>query len=86
VVRGREAIVQGIVEGSIAWETDPDFGYEVATSVPGVEDLELLEPGRLYRRQGRLAEYEEMVARLQKERAEYLAAYAMLDPAVAAGL
>jgi hypothetical protein len=27
-----------------------------------------------------------MVARLQKERAEYLAAYEMLDPAVAAGL
>src|SRR5690606_40072550 len=26
------AIVQGIVEGTIEWETDPDFGYQVATS------------------------------------------------------
>jgi len=28
------AIVKGIVEGTIGWEQDPDFGYLVATSVP----------------------------------------------------
>jgi phosphoenolpyruvate carboxykinase (ATP) len=85
-IQDSSAIVQGIVEGSIEWVIDPDFGYEIATSVPGVEDDELLQPTRLYKRLGREAEYEEMVARLGKERSEYLAGYPRLDPAVAAGL
>ena len=80
------AIVQGIVEGTIDWETDPDFGYQVATSVPGVSDQEILQPRQLYARQGRMAEHDEMVARLQSERAEYLSRFRALDPIVAAGL
>ena len=63
------------MEGTIDWSADPDFGYDVATSVPGVEDAELLQPVKLYQRLGRAAEYEETVRRLRKERAEYLAAY-----------
>jgi phosphoenolpyruvate carboxykinase (ATP) len=85
-IQDSSAIVQGIVEGTISWETDRDFGYEVASSVPGVDDHELLQPARLYTRQGRDRDYEEMAARLEKERAEYLAAYEMLDPVIAAGL
>src|SRR3954465_14143587 len=38
------AIVKGIAEGTITWEDDPDFGYQVATEVPGVDDEELLQP------------------------------------------
>ncbi|MGH3667724.1 MAG: hypothetical protein ACRDU7_05505, partial [Acidimicrobiia bacterium] len=78
-------IVQGIVEGTVEWATDPDFGYEIASSVPGV-DVELLQPALLYQRLGREAEYQEMVARLGKERSDYLAGYTRLDPSVAAGL
>jgi phosphoenolpyruvate carboxykinase (ATP) len=85
-IQDSSAIVQGIVEGTIEWVVDPDFGYEIALSVPGVEDDELLQSARLYRRLGREAEYEEIVARLGKERSEYLAGYSRLDPAVAAGL
>jgi len=85
-IQDSSAIVQGIVEGTIEWVTDPDFGYEIAASVPGVDDVELLQPVRLYQRLGREAEYEEMVARLGKERSEYLAGYTRLDPSVAAGL
>ncbi|HLV90427.1 MAG TPA: phosphoenolpyruvate carboxykinase [Acidimicrobiia bacterium] len=80
------AIVQGIVEGTIEWETDPDFGYQVATSVPGIDDTELLQPRRFYQRTGRSAEYESIVERLKKERAEYLAAYQALHPEIGAGL
>lgn len=80
------AIVQGIVEDTIEWRTDQDFGYEVATAVPGVEDIELLQPRRLYDRQARLAEYESVVARLKKERVEYLSGYTALNPAVLDGL
>jgi phosphoenolpyruvate carboxykinase (ATP) len=80
------AIVQGIVEGTIEWMTDPDFGYEVALSVPGVDDDELLQPRGLYERTGRGDEYDALVARLRKDRIEYLSAYQALDPAILDGL
>jgi len=80
------AIVKGIVEGTIEWRPDPDFGYDTASAAPGVEDSELLAPRRLYERQGRAEEYEAVVSRLKRERAEYLKGYPALDPAVPAGL
>lgn len=73
------AIVQGIVEGSIEWTSDPDFGYEVATSVPGVDDIEILQPRRLYERLGRTDEYNATVERVKRERREYLASFDGLD-------
>ena len=80
------AIVQGIVEGTISWTTDQDFGYDMAVSVPGVEDIELLQPRRLYERQHRLEEYEALVGSLKKERVEYLNGYEALNPSVSDGL
>jgi phosphoenolpyruvate carboxykinase (ATP) len=76
------AVVLGIVTGAIEWTPDPDFGYEVATSVPGIDDPEILQPRRLYHRQGRLDEYDAMVARLKRERKEYLASFPGLDESV----
>ncbi|HVB14391.1 MAG TPA: phosphoenolpyruvate carboxykinase [Candidatus Dormibacteraeota bacterium] len=76
------ALVKAIAEGTIHWERDPDFGYEVATSVPGIDDPELLQPRRLYQRQGRTAEHQTIVERLRRERAEYLANYPGLDPEI----
>lgn len=80
------AIVQGIVEGTIEWQTDQDFGYDIATSIPGVADPDLLQPRHLYLSQGRLEEYQSVVERLKKERVEYLSAYLALHPAVLEGL
>ncbi len=80
------AIVQGIVEGTIEWLTDPDFGYEVATAVQGVDDPDILDPRGYYARTGRQSEYEGVVARLKKERAEYLTGYPALDPSITTGL
>jgi phosphoenolpyruvate carboxykinase (ATP) len=76
------AIVQGIVEDSIQWQTDPDFGYEIAMSLPGIDDTEILQPRRLYERQGRMAEYGAMVERIKKERREYLLSFPGLDEAI----
>jgi phosphoenolpyruvate carboxykinase (ATP) len=76
------AMVAAIVSGAIEWAADPDFGYEVAASVPGIDDIEILQPRRLYERQGRLAEYEAMVARIKQERRDYLASFAGLDEAI----
>ncbi len=80
------AIVQGIVEGTISWQKDGDFGYDVAASVQGVTDIELLQPRRLYEGQDRLEEYQSIVARLKRERVEYLNGYPALHPAVSDGL
>jgi phosphoenolpyruvate carboxykinase (ATP) len=62
------AVVKGVAEGTISWTEDPDFGYLLAAAVPGVDDLELLQPRALYERQGRIDEYDEMVERLKRER------------------
>ncbi len=85
-ISSSSAIVKGIVEGSIKWKPDHDFGYEVAVSVPGIETDEILQPRSLYERLGRLEEYENTVARLKKERVEYLNAFEALNPAVRDGL
>jgi phosphoenolpyruvate carboxykinase (ATP) len=69
------AIVKAIAEQTIKWDEDSEFGYEVATDVPGIDDDELLQPRRLYERQGRTDEYQEFVARFKRERAEHLAKY-----------
>jgi len=69
------AIVKAVAEGTISWERDPDFGYEVAVAVPGIDDPELLRPRLLYERTGRADEYLVWVARLKRERAEFLASF-----------
>jgi len=76
------AIVQGIAQGTISWEVDPVFGYEVATSVPGVDDIEILQPRRLYARQGRMDEYTAVADRMKAERREYLSSFPGLDEAI----
>lgn len=76
------AIVQAIVQETIAWETDPDFGYEVATSLPGIDDAEILRPRLLYERQGRMDEYTAMVDRMKRERRDYLNSFPGLDEAI----
>ena len=79
-------MVQGIVEGTIDWVKDPDFGYDIAVSVLGIDDIELLQPLRLYERQDRGETYRDYVQRLKKERDAYLADFTALDPTVGAGL
>src|SRR5258708_9949606 len=76
------AIVQGIVEGTIEWTEDGDFGYEIATSVPGVDDIEILQPRRLYERTGRTGEDDAMAGKLKRERGQYLASFAGLGPSL----
>lgn len=76
------AVQEGIVNGTIEWEEDPDFGYLVAASIPGFDDLELLQPRRLYEAQGRADEYCEIVATLKQQRETYLAGFTRLDRSI----
>ncbi|HHC09051.1 MAG TPA: phosphoenolpyruvate carboxykinase [Actinobacteria bacterium] len=81
-IRHSSTIVQAIVEGSIVWEEDPDFGYLVAAEVPDFDDPELLQPRRLYERQGRLDEYRALVEQLTEERRRYLRSFPGLLPSI----
>jgi phosphoenolpyruvate carboxykinase (ATP) len=78
------AIVKALAEGTIEWERDPDFGYDVAKKVPGIDDgdSDLLQPRKLYESQGRSDEYRQLVERTKKDRIEYLKKWPGLDPAI----
>jgi phosphoenolpyruvate carboxykinase (ATP) len=80
-IRHSSAILQALADGTIQWEPDADFGYEVAARIEGVPD-EILQPKKLYAAQGRVPEYEEWVTRLRAERRAYLEGFAGIDPAI----
>jgi len=71
-IQHSSAAVKAIAEGTIKWEKDPDFGYLVATEVPGIDDADYLQPKKMYARQGRLDEYNQLVAKYNNDRREYL--------------
>ncbi len=75
------AVVKAIAEGTITWTEDPDFGYEIAESVPGFpeEDVDLLQPRRRYEAQGRVDDYDGCVERLKNERTEHFDKFPDLD-------
>jgi phosphoenolpyruvate carboxykinase (ATP) len=54
----------------------------VATSIPDFDDDELLQPRKLYERQDRMDEYQQIVDRLEADRAAYLENYEGLDERV----
>jgi phosphoenolpyruvate carboxykinase (ATP) len=85
-IKHSSAIVKGIAEGTIEWERDPDFGYLVAASVPGIDDEEVLQPRKLYERTGRIDEYRAQVERLKAERAEFLGDFASLSADIVAAV
>jgi phosphoenolpyruvate carboxykinase (ATP) len=85
-IKHSSAIVKGIAEGTIEWERDPDFGYFVASSVPGIDGLDVLQPRRLYDEQGRGAEYRALVERFKAERAEFLRGFPSLSDEIVAAV
>ena len=78
-IKHSSAIVKGIAEGTIEWQRDPDFGYLVASSVPGIGDAEILQPRRLYEQLGRTDEYAALVERFKAERVEFLQKFPSLS-------
>jgi phosphoenolpyruvate carboxykinase (ATP) len=63
------AVLDGEAAGQVEWEQDPDFGFEVAAAVPGVEPPEdgLLLPRLLYTRADRVYEHAAIVPRVRAE-------------------
>ena len=73
------ACVKGIAEQTIVFDEDPDFGYQVASSVPDLDDVERLQPRRLYEAQGRGEDYQAIVERLKSERVTHLQQFTQLS-------
>jgi phosphoenolpyruvate carboxykinase (ATP) len=71
-IQHSSAVVKAIAEGTIQWEKDPDFGYLVATEVPGIDDPDYLQPKKMYERQGRSDEYQALVTKYNDDRRTYL--------------
>ena len=71
--------MKGVAEGTISWTEDPDFGYLIAEDVPEFDDPELLQPRKLYEREGRLDEYDGFVEKFKAERKEHLAKFPELS-------
>jgi phosphoenolpyruvate carboxykinase (ATP) len=80
------AVVKAIAEGTISWTGDPDFGYQVATQVPGLDDAEKLRPRTLYESQGRTDEYRDFVERFKRERREHLEKFRHLSKEIVAAV
>ncbi|HUK91208.1 MAG TPA: phosphoenolpyruvate carboxykinase [Blastocatellia bacterium] len=87
-IQHSSAIVKGLAEGTIEWQADDDFGYQVASRVPGIsdEDAGLLQPRKLYESQGRQAEYNQIVEKLKAGRREYMQKWEGLKPEIAAAV
>ncbi|MEO8091700.1 MAG: hypothetical protein ABI726_03190 [bacterium] len=62
-------VLDAALAGEVEWEHDPDFPYEVAAEVPGVDPPEdgLLVPRFLYRRADRVYEHAAIVARVRDQ-------------------
>jgi phosphoenolpyruvate carboxykinase (ATP) len=67
-------VLDEALAGTVTWETDPDFGYDVAASVPGVEPPQdgLLMPRFLYTRADRVYEHAATVPLVRAEVAALL--------------
>ena len=78
------AIVKAIAEGTIEWKQDEDFGYQIAASVPGIDEADhgILDPKSLYAKLGRSEEYAQWVERLKTERRDFLASFPELLPEI----
>lgn len=66
-------IMKEIARGSIKWEKDTDWGYEVPVAIPGVE-IEAYLPKNYYDPQA----YQELVQKLREERRAWLEKYPTL--------
>lgn len=85
-IQHSSAVVKAIAEGTIKWEKDPDFGYLVATELPGIDDADYLQPKKMYERQGRLDEYHGLVEKYNKDRRDYLRKWKGLDEEIVSAI
>jgi phosphoenolpyruvate carboxykinase (ATP) len=81
-IKDSSSILEGILQNSISWKEDSQFGYFIAAEVPGMSDEDLLLPQLLYSKQKREAEYSAIAEKIQTDRKEYLQKFDGLYPSI----
>ncbi len=76
-VHDSATIIKEIARGTIEWKKDPDWGYEILDSAPGVE-LSKFHPEKHYTKE----QYAKLVEELKKERREWLSQFKKLRPEI----
>jgi phosphoenolpyruvate carboxykinase (ATP) len=71
-IRDSSAILESVMQDAITWKEEEQFGYYIAEYVPGIDDEDLLQPQRLYRKQKREAEYVTMTNQIREDRIKYI--------------
>jgi len=80
-VKDSATILREIARDSIKWKHDPNWGYEIAASVPGV-DSKKLDPSNYYSED----EYKALVKKLREERKAWMSKFPELDSGVVMAL
>jgi phosphoenolpyruvate carboxykinase (ATP) len=81
-IRHSSAMLEAMIRDDIKWKEDPDFGYQIV-DIDAPENAKLLEkvpaeilnPVKLYEKQGRMDEYKEWVQNMKKGRLDFLKKY-----------
>ncbi|MFP4200829.1 MAG: phosphoenolpyruvate carboxykinase (ATP), partial [Clostridia bacterium] len=76
-VHDSASILERIARGTIKWEKDVHWGYEVPVSIPGM-DMERMRPESYYEPD----DYEMRVEALRRERKNWLSAFTGLNTAI----
>ena len=79
LISDSSAIQEAIVNDSIQWLEDEDFGYYIAQSIPGISTPHLLNPRLLYKSINRINDYYQIKEKIKIERMEYLRKYQNLN-------
>jgi hypothetical protein len=79
-------VLDAAIAGTVEWEADPDFGYDVPARVPGLDepDARALLPRLRYADHDRVYEHASLVAAKKRERAALLERIGAVDAAVSA--
>ena len=81
-IRDSSAILESVMQDAITWKEEEQFGYYIAEHVPGIDDEDLLQPQRLYRKQKREAEYVTMTNQIREDRIKYINQFDGLYPQI----
>jgi len=72
-------LIESLLKNKLEWENDDDFGYQTVTSNSSPIDTIYTNPKELYRRSGRIQEYEEKKAKLIRDRKDSLSSFENLN-------
>ncbi|MBI4057577.1 MAG: phosphoenolpyruvate carboxykinase [Elusimicrobia bacterium] len=71
-------ILEAVARRNIRWAKDPDWRYEVAQEVPGIDDFKQYDPHIYYRPET----YARLREEMKEERRKYLAQFDRLEPKI----